>query len=576
MPSRSSRRLALALLLLALPAAIAAMPALDLTCAVADPDGSEPPCNPHLAQGPWSASHRASYAQASSPLPGPTAADVGTIDVDRTGMGAVPIVLTFSEPYEDGRQVVWGSTVGFTNEVFKLDADSMRIIDKYIPQVEEQAGPGTVSPSGAYNILDADGNLVVAQAQSLQVFADSIAGDAESPISKLVDLPLPPDAQCRPGEDELVGITMTHSGHVVFATKLGVVGSVPRQPDRMTPEHLQVLSLNGDACTDDAIATEDLEAVSNSIAADEEGGVYVVTDQLMHRIDLDPRDGSLSMGWSSDYPTGDGGGIRLGDGSGSTPSLMGTGAEDEFVVITDGQDLMHLTLLWRDAVPEDWEPLTNEVTGEQLDPRVACHVPIRFGDPEATESASEQSVLVRGQSAVVVNNAQPYEDAFAQVPPRMQPLLPLVSGVPTNEPRGMERVDWDPETRTCSSTWANPDVAIPNGIPTMSAETGLFYGVGSRDGVWTLEAVDYATGEEQFHVDLGPFPGQNSFYAATTIGPGGEIWTGTFGGVIRLRPGGTGAALSPAELVYTDPTRAATTGDPTDITSEHLGVSPAD
>ncbi|MGH3330116.1 MAG: hypothetical protein ACRDPJ_02315, partial [Nocardioidaceae bacterium] len=34
-------------------------------------DGHEPPCNPALAPSPWAAAHRGSYAQASSPLPGP-------------------------------------------------------------------------------------------------------------------------------------------------------------------------------------------------------------------------------------------------------------------------------------------------------------------------------------------------------------------------------------------------------------------------------------------------------------------------------------------------------------------------
>ncbi len=536
-------------------------------CTVADPDGHEPPCNPHLAQGPWSASHRASYAQASSPLPGPTAAEAATIDVDKAGMLAAPIVLTFSEPYPDGRQVVWASTVGFTGEVFKLDADTMRIIDKHIPQVEEGAGPGTGSVSGAYNLLDADNHLIVGQADRLQVFGDAVEGEAESAIRKLADLQLPAAAQCRVGEDELVGITMTFDGRVAFATEQGVVGVIPRQPELMTAENLQVLSLNGDACADESVASEDLEAVSNSIAADEQGGIYVVTDQAMHRIDVDGS--GLSLGWSAGYETGDGGGIRLGDGSGSTPSLMGVGDDDRFVVITDGQDLMHLVLMWRDEIPADWEALT--VDGVQLDRRIACQVPVTFGVEGAEESASEQSVLVRGTSAVVVNNALTYEDAFAGVPAQAQPYLNLTSGIPTNEPRGLERIEWDPATRTCASVAANPTIQVPNGIPTMSAATGLFYGVGSRDGVWTLEALDFDTLEPVFTVDAGPLPMQNSFYAATTVGPDGAIWTGTFGGVMRFRPGGTGQGLNPVEMVYGDPTVMATTGDPTDITSEVIG-----
>lgn len=50
----------------------------------------EPVCNPHLAQSPWSASHRASYAQASSPLPGPSVAQHSTIDVDKPACSPHP------------------------------------------------------------------------------------------------------------------------------------------------------------------------------------------------------------------------------------------------------------------------------------------------------------------------------------------------------------------------------------------------------------------------------------------------------------------------------------------------------
>lgn len=561
---------ALLVVLAGLPAA-ASDPATEPGCVTIDV-ADEPVCNPHLAQSPWSASHRASFAQASSPLPGPSVAQHSTIDVDKAGMLAAPIGVTFSAPYPDGRQVVWGSTVGVTNEVFKMDADTMRIIDKWIPQIESgDPQPGTVSISGAYNVLDRDNHLIVGQATALQMFGDAVEGDAESAIALLAEVDMT-SVMCRPDDgDELVGITMTFDGQVAFATEQGVVGVVPRHVEDFDIDRVRTVSLNGDACDDPSVATEDLEMVSNSIAADEDGGIYVVTDQKMHRIDASPT--TLSVAWSAGYPTGEGGGIRLGDGSGSTPSLMGTdAADDDFVVITDGQDLTHLTLLWRDQIPADWTALTGP-DGQPLDRRIACSVPITFGREDATESASEQSVLVRGTSAVVVNNALTHEDEIEMLglPPGAQPFTTLLSGVPSNEPQGIERVEWDPTTRTCASVAANPAVQIPNGIPTMSAATGLLYGVGSIAGVWNLQALDFETLEAAFHVDAGPLPMQNSFYAATTVGPNGEIWTGTFGGVIRFRPSGDGAALNPVEMVYGDPT-VLLTGDPTDITSELLGL----
>ncbi len=111
---------------------------------------------------------------------------------------------------------------------------------------------------------------------------------------------------------------------------------------------------------------------------------------------LDPASGA----WRAAYEIGAGQqGGRLGKGSGSTPTLMGTGDGDRFVVITDGQDVMHLVLMWRDDIPSGWEPIA---PGKDL--RIAAEVPVTFGNPDAEVAYSEQSVLVRGYGAVVVNN----------------------------------------------------------------------------------------------------------------------------------------------------------------------------
>jgi hypothetical protein len=214
---------------------------------------------------------------------------------------------------------------------------------------------------------------------------------------------------------------------------------------------------------------------------------------------------------------------------------MGTRpADDRFVVITDGEPLMHLILMWRDDIPADWQALA-----PGLDPRIACDVPIDFGRPGASESLSEQSVLVRGNAAVVVNNLLQHRALLSRLPPALAPLVELVSGTARHRPHGLERVDWDPASRSCHVVWANPDISIPNGIPTLSASSGVIYGVGSRtlDGAdtWTLEGVDFDSARSRFFVPAGPAASENSFYAATEVGPGHSVWTGTLGGITRYR-----------------------------------------
>ena len=140
----------------------------------------------------------------------------------------------------------------------------------------------------------------------------------------------------------------------------------------------------------------------------------------------------------------------------ATPS-----ADDRFVVITDGQALMNLVLFWRDEVPEGWEPIA-----PGKDPRIACEIPVDFGTG-ATEAISEQSVAVRGYSAIVVNDlltdptinppSGPL-DAVAQ-----NTVSALEGGIPDKAPFGFERIDWDPVTQTCSTIWAKSDISVPNG-----------------------------------------------------------------------------------------------------------------
>ena len=137
----------------------------------------------------------------------------------------------------------------------------------------------------------------------------------------------------------------------------------------------------------------------------------------------------------------------------------------------------------------------------------------------------------------------------------------LEGGIPEKAPFGLERIDWDPETRTCSTVWDNDEISVPNGIPSISEASGLVYGTGQRDGQWGLEGLDFATGQSRVWVPAGPgtcpgdssgvagaLPGvsdvlevvpdscENSVYAATTIGPDGMVYQGTLNGMTRYVP----------------------------------------
>ncbi len=93
--------------------------------------------------------------------------------------------------------------------------------------------------------------------------------------------------------------------------------------------------------------------------------------------------------------------IRLGYGTGSTPTLMGFGSdEDKLVVITDGCKRMKLAaLLRRDEIPTDAKVI------EEGNPRLAGVFEVSCGLPVSTEWVqSEQWVSHGGYEAFVVNN----------------------------------------------------------------------------------------------------------------------------------------------------------------------------
>lgn len=480
-------------------------------------DGNEPPRNPYMADSVWPMTHRNPYMQASSPWPGPTSAgELGKARHKPTGM--INITQAMSAPYPDGTVVAWGSSM---SGVYKatVERDSLAIIDK---QKKPQTTSLKNATSGAYTMVDKDNTFFVPGTGKLYAYGDAVAGDPRSKIKLLRTFTLPADL-LRGSDDPIVGINMTWDGMVAFATRSGLVMIVSRD---FTQWH--AIRLDGGTG----------EEVSNSIAVDEQGGIYVVTSLYMYRVQWTGSTLSLdeSTGaWRSSYENGANVQVpgRLGAGSGSTPTLMGTGDQDKFVVITDGQKVTNLVLFWRDGIPADWQPIA---PGKSR--RIAAEMPVNYGDPDRPLSASEQSVLVRGHGAVVVSND------YGTIKQSSNPLLAniingfvvMFSNTKKYAPYGVEKFEWNSATRTLDVAWVNKDISCPNGIPTMSAATNLFYCIGQRNAVWNIEALDWSTGQSVFYKNMSRLPIHNSFYASAQIGPFGDIWTGTFTGVVQVAP----------------------------------------
>lgn len=467
----------------------------------------DPPANPFLADSPWPISHYSSYAQASSRFPGPERITEMTRKSFRSGATGL-ITMAVSGAYPNGQRAIWCTT---TTEVVKCadEENGFRIVAKIR---REGAGLADVfstesAISGAYTFVDRDNVFYTPRGNTIFAFGDQQPGNLESPITVLRTFSIPPTATG--SDDRIVGMNITYDGYISFATAQGIVGVVDRNFTGF-----QFINLNN-------------EEISNSIACDEDGGIYVVTAKNMYRVQWSGADLSIDEekgGWKAPYESGSGtAGIALGSGARATPTLMGYGNQDKMVVFTDGQDIMHLVIMWRDKIPADWQQINST-----KDRRIAAQVPVTFGQPSATRTLSEQSPCVRDYGILLVNN----ELRGGGTGNTIGDLL--LSGNPNNAPRGAEKFVWDPQSRRLRSVWVNRDISWPNGIPCMSAPSNLAYCIGQNNGAWNFSALDWSTGKLVFRYPLSSRLEYNSAYAATQVGLGKSLYSGTLFGFVGM------------------------------------------
>lgn len=273
------------------------------------------------------------------------------------------------------------------------------------------------------------------------------------------------------------------------------------------------------------------ERISNSIAVDDRNGIYVASDKYMRklvwtgsRLSQDEADGA----WSAAYDSGrEPPNIKLGTGTGSTPTLMGFGDDDadKLVVITDGADRMKLVAFWRDGIPANARP----VPGAKSE-RIAGQVAVTCGlSPLPEFVQSEQSVVVDGYGAFVVNNIGEGTGA----PNRLVDVLAL--GPVFAPPRGCERFEWDPRAQAWRSVWTRPDLVSTSMVPTKSAPSGivLVNGYTPADG-WEVTGMDWNTGQTVHRTIFGQDNLGNGAYAIIQLFADGDLLFNSIGGPIRV------------------------------------------
>jgi hypothetical protein len=511
-----------------------------------------PPKNPFLADSFYPIGHTNSAQVDSTAVPGPAVPSHHLKPDEMTTVTTGPghLVTLITGAYPGGRRVVWSNSA---HDIVKLDYDSLQVMttfklddapaftDANAEEITTRLKAGSLVerlkyaggivrsmlPSdlaSVYTMLDRDNLFYVGRANGLSVYGDAKRGDPASPIALKRSWTLPAEI---PGR--VVGMNMTYDGWIVLATDAGVILTLSRD---FSAYHYVWLPHSDEAAAYNArLAAErpgdnNYNWIRNSIAVDDRGGIYVAANDWMekvvwngHTLSADPKAG----GWAERYPN------STNYGTGATPVLMGFGKQDRFVVITDGDKLMAVTLFWRDAIPPGWK-----APDGALSPRIAGALPVTMGDPGRKALQSEQAVVVAGYDMMVVNNE----------PASMPPLFParakgllisLFGDDPAFTPHGLEKFTWDPAAHALREAWANTEVASPNCVPYASTGSNRVYTVGVRDGEWTLESLRLDTGASAEHYALGGAR-FNTMFSGIYVDDKGRVTYGGMFGSVRLAP----------------------------------------
>jgi len=388
--------------------------------------------------------------------------------------------------------------------------------------------------NGSYSVVDNENVLYTHFGDNLYGFALADPGDPsagievryvlEDIITAIEGEDFPPDIT------RLFGLSMAYDGHLIVTFSNGVA----------------VIDRNLDFLSKKFYRFGNGEYVSNSIAVDEDGGIYIASANVPLP-DLPYRQGKMrKLVWTgsgiSDSPD-DGAWeweydasatlppmIKIGYGTGSTPTLMGFGEnEDRLVVITDGAEQMHLLAFWRDEIPAGGE-------------RLAGQIPVTCGFDELPEwIQSEQSVVVSGYGAFVVNNLPGTVDP--DLPGKNKILQVALMGPAYPTSYGVERFEWDPENDEWSSAWARPDVSSTSMVPihSQSAAMALVNGYTPENG-WEITGLDWNTGDTVHQTFFGDINFGNGAYAILQYLKDNELLFNTFSGPIRVQydTGGSG------------------------------------
>ena len=499
------------------------------------------PRNPYLAQEHYSITHFNSAQTDAFPF----AVSDGTYSIspeDCQGKWSGPVnLMTLSSNNSD---YMWGMSSDRVSYI-KVAGGSLQLVAEHsLPKVAIQSQEDLQKLVGQYNSYDelatAVKSVLGEQPQLAMMCGNYVLCDKDNYAYtnavtslmryKLKDKNNPAagidiDAQLDMspylhGSYTLMAVSMTYDGYLVVAGKQSI--------SIITRDLTEVV---------DTYVLPAGQTLSNSLCIDDKNGIYLASGSINDsgkglmqkivwtgtRLSTDEADGA----WQATY---DGGpyapAIKMGYGTGSTPTLMGFGKdEDKLVVITDGAKQMKIVAFWRDEIPADANPM------DPTNPRLADARTITCGLDGAEWIQSEQSVVCAGYGAFVVNNVK-------RMPVEIHDkIIGVLSIGPLLEPAyGMERLEWNTENNSWDSVWTRSDVNSISMIPSVSTISEMVFVNGyTSAGGWEVTGLDWNTGVTRHRVQFGQNNRGNGAYAIIQYMPNGDLLFNSVVGPFRVK-----------------------------------------
>ncbi|MFP5212487.1 MAG: hypothetical protein ACLGPL_03830 [Acidobacteriota bacterium] len=375
--------------------------------------------------------------------------------------------------------------------------------------------------NGSYVLVDKDNVLYVPYLTTLYAFTLKDPANPSSGIGvryKLQDVinAIQGSNPAPPAGTRIVGLAMTYDGHIVLTFSNGVA----------------VIDRNLNIASKVFYRFADNEQVSNSIAVDSDNCIYVASNLVMRKLvwtGTTISDKASDGAWSSPY---DNSGnelppiIKFGNGTGSTPTLMGFGKDaDKLVVITDGAKQMKLVAFWRHKVPAGSQRIADQI-------QVTCG----FDSPLPEWIQSEQSVVVYGYGAFVVNNIPQTVAPEVKAANKYVQVALMGPAYPTSF--GAERFEWNPTTHKWASVWGRSDVSSTSMVPIHSTAGNMAVINGYRFPYgWEVLGLDWNTGDTVHHTIFGDKNFGNGAYAILQYLKNGDLLFNSIAGPLRVNYG---------------------------------------